>query len=197
MVTATPGVCVHVHRSEVDDLPPPQRFSAVPPGRLETVTWPRGPSGRAVPGSQPVGGEHLRHLRRGGHARHRVDLVEHQPVVRQEEVDPRDTAAAEPVTISCGMVPAHAAQSSTVGSPSSPGPNTTASAPGSTGSSPRSTTVWSIEITPTTGRRRPATSTSASPDAARGRPSAYPSGSNARVVGRSVTYVCPYPTPTP
>ncbi len=39
---------------------------------------------------RPGGGEHPRHLRVLGEAGHRVDLVEHRPVLGQEEVDPGD-----------------------------------------------------------------------------------------------------------
>ena len=46
------------------------------------------------------------------------------------------------------MVPTAAAQSSAVGSPSSPGPNRTATSPGSTGSSPQSSTIWSMHTRP-------------------------------------------------
>ena len=43
----------------------------------------------------------------------------------------RATRLPMPVTISCSRVPAHAAQSATVGSPASPGPNTVTVSPGS------------------------------------------------------------------
>src|SRR6266516_1140896 len=60
----------------------------------------------------------------------------------------RRTRAPMPVTISCSIVPAQAAQSATVGSPEVPGPNTVAISPGCTCWLRRSMTVWSMEITP-------------------------------------------------
>src|SRR4051812_22741370 len=99
------------------------------------------------------------------------------------------------------MVPAAAAQSCAVGSPSSPGPNSTAGAPGRAPAAsrpgPRATTNWAMHTRPAVGRGPPATRTSPTLPRLHGTPSAYPRGTSARVVSLVVVYSWPYDTPSP
>ncbi len=76
------------------------------------------------------------------------------------------------VSTSCVPVPAHSAQSTTVGSPCAPVPKTTTSSPTCTSALPASATEEVMVIQPAIGRRAPSIHTCPVSDPLRGRPSA-------------------------